>query len=274
MSENNLEVLIVDDEAIARSRLSDILTNSENGFNISKVFEASSALEALDVINKEKPDLAFLDINMPEMDGLELAAHIIKLRNQPWIVFATAYDDHALEAFNLNAIDYVLKPIRVERLKETFFKIESLVSYSNQKIKKLNTKRNYISVIERGKVNMIDIDDILYLLSEHKYTTIKTKNKEYLSEETLVDLEREFASEFVRIHRNALVPVNKIQGFEKLKVASVKNALNFQSNNTQVEDESDGKSWFVMLDGVDEKLAVSRRQWSILRKDFSSLRLR
>lgn len=273
MSENNLEVIIVDDEDNARERLKEILLDPKNGFNVSTVFEASNGFEALEIISKEKPDLAFLDINMPKMDGLELAAHITKLRNQPWVVFTTAYDEHALSAFNLNAIDYVLKPVRTERLKEAFFKIESLVSYSNQKIKQLNTKRNYITVIERGKVQMIDLKEVLYLLSEHKYTTIKTKAKEYLSEETLIELEREFDDEFVRVHRNALVPVNKIISFEKMKVSNVKESLNFQSNNSSaVDEEADGKSWFVTIDGVDEKVAVSRRQWSILRKRFSDLK--
>jgi two-component system response regulator AlgR len=141
-----LKILIADDEAPARSRLRDLLSEISN---ISIVAEAQNGKQALELANETKPDLLLLDIRMPLMDGLETAQHAQKLDPKPHIIFTTAYDVYAIKAFDLNAIDYLLKPIRVERLQTAIDKVQVLKPAQIDALRPLQKTRSHLSIHER-----------------------------------------------------------------------------------------------------------------------------
>jgi two-component system response regulator AlgR len=241
-------VLIVDDEAPARARLRDLLDEARAAFPLAVVDEAKTGREALDVLNREKVDVVLLDIRMPDMDGLEAARHIAGMAEPPAIIFTTAFDSYAIKAFDLNAIDYLLKPIRLERLVTALRKTRAAPPVTPAALQAAaNQPRRHLSVHERGKIHLVPIADILYLRAELKYVTVRTAEREYLVEESLTSLETEFAQLFVRIHRNCLVARNAIAGFER-------NA-----------DETES-GWAVVVKGTGEKLAVSRRQHHVVKQ--------
>ena len=185
------------------------------------------------------------------MTGLELAHHIAKMRKPPLIVFITAQDQYAISTLDAQSLDYILKPVDKERLQELLNKLLNAGNVgekiSDEHLNAAGLKqRAHLSVSERGKVRLIPISDILFLKAELKYTTIKTSEKEFLTEEPLVGLEQEFSDYFVRIHRNCLIPRDKIKGFERNK--------------------SEESGWCALVDGVTEKLPVSRRQWAQIRE--------
>lgn len=256
--DSRLSILIADDEPLARERLAQMLRSMAGEFPIGEILLASDGLEAFETLTKESPDgsspvadLVFLDIRMPKLNGLELALHLSKSKRPPLIVFVTAYDEYAVRAFEAEAIDYILKPARKERLREAFEKILR-VGLVGQKLSAQAASsagmsaRSHISISERGRVLLVPVSDILYFKSELKYTTIKTSDKEYLTEEPLLAFEEEFSKEFVRIHRNCLISRPRLRGFEKSKT------------------EEGG--WCAILDGISEKLPVSRRQWAQIRE--------
>jgi two-component system response regulator AlgR len=247
-SEPLLRVVIVDDEAPARSRLRDLLVDCAAKVPLEVIGEASTGREALELLQGQDADLVLLDIRMPEMDGAELAAHLLKLPDPPAVIFITAYDEYAVKAFELNAIDYLLKPIRATRLAEALAKARAIAPLRADLLRGLSdAPRHHLSVTEGGKVYLVPIADILYFKAELKYVTIRTAQREYLIEESLTRLEQEYAKRFVRIHRNCLVSRDAITGFERLSSA-----------------EADAH-WVVVLRGLAEKLAVSRRQQHIVR---------
>jgi len=240
-------VLIADDETPARSRLRDLLDDCRAEFPLTIVDEARNGREVLDIVNREKVDIVLLDIRMPEMDGMEAARHLAGMVRPPCLIFTTAFDAYAIQAFEVNAIDYLLKPIRAERLLAALRKAgaapsrEALEAAANQ-------PRRHLSVHERGKIHLVAMADVLYLRAELKYVTVRTADREYLVEESLTRLEDEFPEALVRVHRNCLVAREAIEGFEK---------------NAQ-ESES---GWAVIIRGTGERLAVSRRQQHVV-KDF------
>jgi two-component system, LytTR family, response regulator AlgR len=241
-------ILIADDEAPARARLRDLLDECRASFPLAIVDEARNGREALGVINREKVDVVLLDIRMPEMDGMEAARHIAGMPQPPAIIFTTAFDAYALKAFEVNAIDYLLKPIRVERLLAALSKARGGAPVSRQALAAAaNQPRRHLSVHERGKIHLVPLPDILYLRAELKYVTVRTAEREYLVEESLTSLEEEFGAGFVRIHRNCLVARAAISGFER-------NA-----------DESES-GWAVVIKATGEKLPVSRRQHHIVKQ--------
>jgi two-component system, LytTR family, response regulator AlgR len=197
-----LTILIADDEAPARNRLKELLSDV---VNVSVVAEAKNGKEALDFAIQQKPDVMLLDIRMPLMDGLEAAEHAQKLTPKPHIIFTTAYDTYAIKAFDVNAIDYLLKPIRLERLEAAIEKVKAIAPSSFAALKALQKTRSHLSIHERGSVVLIPIEEIIYCRAELKYVTIRTKEKEYLLEESLTHLEAEFGEIFIRLHRNCLV---------------------------------------------------------------------
>ncbi len=240
-------LLIADDEAPARRRLRDLLDECRDEFDLAIVDEARTGREVLDVINREKVDIVLLDVRMPEMDGLEAARHIAGMPNPPAIIFTTAFDSYALKAFEVNAIDYLLKPIRRERLLTALAKARHASAPSRAALQAAaNQPRRHLSVHERGKIHLVPLAEILYLRAELKYVTVRTAEREYLVEESLTHLEEEFGEGFVRIHRNCLVARAAIAGFEK---------------NAQ-ESES---GWAVVIRGTGERLAVSRRQQHVVK---------
>lgn len=247
-----LKILIVDDEAPARSRIRELLDDCAVDLHSSIVGEAANGLEALAILEGTPVDVALLDIRMPEMDGIELAGHLQKLAAPPAVIFTTAYDDYALKAFEVNAIDYLLKPIRAERLLAALKKARALTPDSVQALRDAADKpRSHLSVHERGRILLVPVEDIVYLKAELKYVTIRTAEREYLLEESLTRLEQEFAHVFVRIHRNCLVAKECIAGFERTE----------QENN---EGELQA-GWAVLLKGVAEKLPISRRQYAVVK---------
>jgi two-component system response regulator AlgR len=241
-------ILIADDEAPARARLRDLLDECRESFPLAIVDEARNGREALDVLNREKIDIVLLDIRMPEMDGMEAARHMAGMAEPPAIIFTTAFDSYAIKAFEVNAIDYLLKPIRAERLLLALGKTRAAPPVSRQALDAAsNLPRRHLSVHERGKIILVPVADVLYLRAELKYVTVRTAEREHLVEESLTHLEEEFADAFVRIHRNCLVARAAIAGFER-----------------NAEESESG--WAVVIKGTNEKLPVSRRQHSVVKQ--------
>jgi two-component system, LytTR family, response regulator AlgR len=245
-----LRVFIVDDEPPARNRLRDLLNDCSEQLALDVVGEAGNGREALDKLTEIAADVVLLDIRMPQMDGIELAQHLNKLPKPPVVIFTTAYDAYAIKAFDLHAIDYLLKPIRLGRLFEALNRARVAVPVQTEVLRDLLPEpRKNLSIHERGKIHLIPIEQVLYLRAELKYITVRTAEREYLLEESLTELEKEFATRFVRIHRNSLIAKDAIAGFEK--------------------GGDEGESgWMVKLKGLDDLLAISRRQQHIV-KEFS-----
>lgn len=245
-----LRVFVVDDEAPARSRIKELLADCAGQLPLECVGEASNAREALEQLSEIPADVALLDIRMPQMDGLELAQHLSKLPQPPAIIFTTAYDRYAVKAFELHAIDYLLKPIRLGRLFDALSRARIAVPPSIEVLQELLPEpRKNLSVHERGKILLIPIEEVLFLRAELKYVTVRTEKGEHLIEEALSTLEKEHAARFVRIHRNCLVAKTAIEGFEK-----------------KADAENSELRWVVKLRGLDEKLPISRRQQFIVRE--------
>lgn len=212
-----MRALIVDDEPLARERLRAMLGEIPA---IEVIGEAADGLAALDVVEREQPDLIFLDIRMPRMDGLEAARHLGRFEDAPAIVFCTAYDDHAVAAFDANAVDYLLKPIRDERLRAA---IERVTRFNRERLRAVEQavsgerrERGHLCARVRGNLVLVPIADINYLLAEDKYVIVHHAAGEVLIEEPLKALETEFAERFVRIHRNCLVAIDKLAGLIRM----------------------------------------------------------
>ena len=244
-----LRIFIVDDEPPARSRLRDLLHDCSEQVALEIVGEAGNGQEALDKLMETPVDVVLLDIRMPQMDGVELAQHLNKLPKPPVIVFTTAYDAYAIKAFELHAIDYLLKPIRLGRLFDALTRARAAVPVQTEVLRDLLPEpRKFLSIHERGKIHLVPVEQVLFLRAELKYITVRTAEREYLLEESLTALEKEFATRFVRIHRNCIVAKEEIEGFEK------------------GSEEGEGSGWMVKLKGLDELLAISRRQQHIVRE--------
>ena len=248
MKELALRVFIVDDEPPARNRLRELLSDCNAQLPLAVVGEAGNGQEALDNLIETPADVVLLDIRIPQMDGIELAQHLQKLPYPPVIIFTTAYDAYAIRAFELHAIDYLLKPIRLGRLFDALSRARNAVPLQYEVLRELlpEPRRNF-SVHERGKIHLVPIEQVLFLRAELKYITVRTLEREYLIEESLTALEKEFAGRFVRIHRNCLVAKNSIEGFEKVS-------------------GEEGEGWMVKLAGLPEMLAISRRQQHIVKE--------
>jgi two-component system response regulator AlgR len=244
-----LRVLIVDDEAPARERLKELLGDIAGEVPSEVVGEARNGLEALEQFPASGAQVLLLDIQMPGMDGLELARHLAALEAPPGFVFVTAHDRHAVDAFELNALDYLLKPVRAERLAAALRKAmgapRELLAESLRKA--AGRAREYLSIVERNRISLVPVREIIFLRAEQKYVTLRTREREYLIEDALIALEKEFSDRFVRIHRNCLVARAAIRGFER-------------------GDGGEEPTWMVVLDGLAERLPVSRRQWPTVRE--------
>jgi two-component system, LytTR family, response regulator AlgR len=243
-----LKIIIADDEAPARNRLRELLADIAH---TQVVAEAEQGKQALELTQAYQPDLLLLDIRMPLMDGIEAAKHLQKLASPPKIIFTTAYDSYAIQAFDLNAIDYLLKPIRLERLQTAINKVQALNATQVEALKPIASARSHFSIQERGRVLLIPVQEVIYLRAEQKYTTVRTLEREYLLEESLVHLETEFSQHFIRLHRNCLVAKQFITGFEK------RSQLNEQGQPEQ--------QWLAILKGIPETIAVSRRQQHLIK---------
>ncbi|MCY7389685.1 MAG: response regulator transcription factor [Burkholderiales bacterium] len=266
-------ILIVDDEAPARRRLRDLLDDCREQFPLTIADEAANGVEAIDIINRGGIDIVLTDIRMPVMDGLEVARHVAKLPTPPKLIFVTAFDQYAVKAFELNAVDYLLKPIRLERLLMALGKATALKPAQAEAIAEAaQSTRKHLSIHERGRIVLVPMDDVLYLKAELKYVTVRTVQKEFLLEESLTKLEEEFASLFTRIHRNTLVATKAVIGFEKIADAGAEGEEaqpgSDKSEKGEKGEKGDGggSHWVVVIRGIPERLAVSRRQQHVVKE--------
>ena len=241
-----LKILIADDEIPARNRLRELLGDMEK---VAIVAEAKNGKEAIDLAETSQPDVMLLDIRMPVMDGIEAAQHAQKLTHKPHIIFTTAFDAYAIKAFDLNAVDYLLKPIRQERLQAAINKAHALQLNQLASLKPLQKARSHLSIHERGRVLLVPIETIIYLRAELKYITIRTVEREYLIEESLTHLELEFGERFIRLHRNCLVAPPFITGYEK-----------------RLNDDNE-QQWVALLKYIPETIAISRRQQHLVKQN-------
>jgi two-component system response regulator AlgR len=189
-----------------------------DGFSV--VAEADNAEDALVAITQHDPDIVLLDIRMPGRDGLSLAQDIAELEDAPAVIFCTAFDQYALDAFGTNAVGYLLKPVKAEQLLQVLEKAQKLNKIQRgaaqqQVAPKTETQRTHISAKTRRGVELIPLDDVRYFLADHKYVTVFHRAGEHLLDETLKELEEEFGARFVRVHRNSLVSVKHIEALER-----------------------------------------------------------
>jgi two-component system response regulator AlgR len=237
-------VLIVDDEAPARERLRSLLAEIDGADVIG---EAVTGEQALQRTVELAPDIVLLDVRMPGIDGIEAARHMSSLEQPPAIIFTTAFDEYAMKAFDAQAVGYLLKPIRKEKLAAALAHAGRLTRPQLRDVgDKAHSRRSHIAVKHREGLKLIPLEDVLFFFAEQKYTTVRHLNGEDLIEDSLRALEEELSSSFVRVHRNALVSVRHLEGIDR---------------------NADGQ-YFVRLRGCDAPLQVSRRMAGELRERF------
>jgi len=239
-----MKILIVDDEQLARDRIKDLIRRSGAKHSL---LEAGNGLAALEIARGESPDAVLLDIRMPGMDGLETADHLARLDRPPAIIFTTAYDDRALEAFEASAVDYLLKPVRSERLIRALDRARILGASHIRKLREhdpARRPRTYISVSGHDGIQLVPVAEIRYLKADQKYVCIGWPGRELLLDEPLKSLEQEFGDRFLRIHRNALVARHLLESLDKRV----------------------GGAFELRLRGVAQPFAVSRRHAGDVRK--------
>ena len=205
-----LSVMIVDDEAPARARLRDLLADIAAEVPNALVAEAANGQLAVEALKERVPDVMLVDIRMPKMDGIELARHVARLDRPPSVIFVTAYDDFAVQAFELNAIDYLVKPVRSERLAAALERVRTFAAGREHGVSASGQRRTHLCARIRGSLRLIPIEDVHYLQAEEKYVVVHHARGEDLIEESLKSLEEEFGERFVRIHRNCLVARHEI----------------------------------------------------------------
>jgi two-component system response regulator AlgR len=245
---SDLTVLIVDDEPLARRRLAMLLGEvSEPRCTVAG--EAATAAEALAWLDRHPGcDVLLLDIQMPGTSGMELAARLRTRADAPAVVFVTAHAQHALQAFDLDATDYLTKPVRRERLQAALAKVAQ-----RRAAPAAAPERPTLVVSDRGRVVRVPIDEVLYLKAELKYVTLRTAAQSWLLDDALTDLEQRLpAGEFLRVHRNALVARRAVRALEKRA------------------PDGDEEGWAVQVSATGEWLAVSRRQVSAVREALES----
>lgn len=237
-----MRVLITDDEALARDRLRRLIDELDD---VEIAGEAANGREALEVCDRYHPDVVLLDIRMPGIDGLETAMHLASWEPQPAVIFTTAYGDHALAAFDANAVDYLLKPIRRERLQQALEKARTLNRARFDAARRMTeaAARSHLCVRSGARLQLIPVDEIVFFRADHKYVAVCHDRGEVLIEEPLKALEQEFGDRLVRIHRNCLVAAARITGLAR----------------------SPQGCWQVCLRGSGERLEISRRHLAAVR---------
>lgn len=256
-------LFIVDDEAPARARLTTLLSDIAADCPHLLVGAADNAQAALDGIVSARPDIVLLDVQMPGMSGIELAAHLAnEAAGAPAVIFVTAFDEYALKAFEVHALDYLLKPVRAARLADAIRRVAELRAQSLSQqgaiaaaAGAMQATRQNFSVQERGRLMLVPIKDVIYLKAELKYVTLRTKAREYLIEESLLSIEEELAATFVRVHRNALVARNAIIGVERGSATAEQDG----------EHDKTLETWQVILRDIEDRLPISRRQWAVIK---------
>jgi two-component system response regulator AlgR len=240
-----MRILIVDDEPLARARLRTLVAE----LGLAGVEVAGEAVDGVDAIlahESASVDVVLLDIAMPRMDGLEAARHLAAMENPPAVVFCTAFDEHALAAFEAHAVDYLVKPVARERLR---IALERARKFTAEQVRGIvgevkSQSRSHICARIRGSLRLVPVAEIAYFLAEDKYVVVHHDGGEVLIEESLKALEDEFGDRFVRIHRNCLVAVDRI---------------------TALERSGDGGT-MALVRGAAQPLEVSRRCLPIVRE--------
>lgn len=240
-----MKVLVVDDEAPARVRLARLVGELDD---CELVGEASEGAEAVRQAQATGTDVVLLDVRMPGMDGIEAARHLAGAEPPPAVIFTTAYDDHALEAFEAHAVDYLLKPVRAERLAAALSAARRRTRAQLATSKGTGAPRTQICARLGGGLELVEVEDVAYFLAEQKYVTVRHRRGEVLIEESLKGLEREFADRFVRIHRNALVASARVGGLRR-------------------QPDGHHRVWF---HDIEDTLAISRRHLPTVRQRLRS----
>lgn len=243
-----MNVLIVDDEAPARERLRQLL---EDGGAHAVVGEAGDGRRALQLAAELEPDVVLLDIRMPGLNGIETAHHFNAFENPPAVVFTTAYDEYAIEAFEARAIGYVLKPVRRERLDRALEQAARLSNAALDEVARrsgMPEQRSHVCARVQGELKLIPVADIYYFHADQKYVRVSHKGGQDLIDDSLKSLEQEFADRFVRIHRSALVALGQIGSLQKL-----------EDGQTQVTLREDVKA-------DEDALVISRRHLADVRR--------
>ncbi len=238
-----MDILIVDDEPLARERLARLLTEVAD-YRV--VGLAANAIDMMTQVMQQDPDIVLLDIQMPGSDGLQAAGQLAALDDPPAVIFCTAYDQYALDAFGVNAVDYLLKPVRQEKLLQALQRAHSLNRAQRTTLTQAPevSSRSHISARTRRGVERIALDRIHFFAADQKYVTIYHDDGETLIDDTLKELETELGQRFVRVHRNALVAVNRIEAMEKNPAGQFE----------------------LRLQGTDQRPQVSRRHASDVRQ--------
>ncbi len=207
-----MKLLIVDDEAPARERLKNLL-KEQPGMEV--VGEAGNGRDALELWERTQADVALLDIRMPVMDGLETARHLAAQERPPAVIFTTAFSEFAVEAFDAHAIAYLLKPVRAEKLAAALSGASRVNRVQLTQLAAGAPARRHICAKLRDKLHVVPVESVLCFIADQKYVTVCHSGGELLIDESLKDLEQEFAGRFLRVHRNALVAVAQVERLEK-----------------------------------------------------------
>ncbi len=237
-----MKVLVVDDEAPARQRLRHLLENLDG---VSVCGEAATGEAALTQYAQLAPDVVLMDIRMPGMDGMEAARHLAGLEAPPAVIFTTAYGDHALEAFEAQAVDYLLKPIRRERLAEALARASRLAPRQLAVVAEAGAPaRSHLCAQLGGRLQLVPLGEVRYFRADQKYVSVRHSGGEVVIEASLKSLEEEFGARFMRVHRNALVALEHVLALEK---------------------DAEGRC-LLRLSEIDESIEVSRRHQSAVRR--------
>lgn len=251
---DRLRVLIVDDEPLARMRLRSLLADCVRPA-ATVVDEAGSASEALHAVARQAVDAVLLDIHMPGMDGISLARKLRELQPAPAVVLVTAHAEHALQAFEVEAVDYLTKPVRRARLQEALARVETRLGRvaSTAPVAAPAVEAPTLVVSDRGRVLRIPVSEVVYLRAEMKYVTLCTTKHRYVLDDALTDLEQRLGDAVVRIHRSMVVAKSAVRALERRSLPGS-------------ETEEGGESWAVQVEPSGEWLAVSRRQLPQVRE--------
>ena len=241
-------MLLVDDEPLARSRLKTLLADCRSP-TADVAGEAANAAQAMEYLRRQSFDAVLLDIHMPGADGIALAQALRGMPQAPKIVFVTAHVEHAVSAFELEAVDYLTKPVRLERLQTALQKVEKLLQ---GRAGGAETPQDVLVIQDRGRTERVPLVEVLYFKAELKYITVRTAARSYILDGSLSDLEERHGVQFLRVHRNALVSRRAVRALEKHY------------------DPEEGEGWAVRLNGIEESLAVSRRQLSAVREAITT----
>ena len=249
-----LRVLLVDDEELARLRLRGLVNDCADP-KATVVGEAANAAQAIEFLAAQPCDLLLLDIHMPGLDGMQLAAQLRQRPQPPAVVFVTAHAEHALRAFDLEAVDYLTKPVKRDRLHAALQRVAQRLAprEAAPAPAEAGGEAPVIVVSDRGRIVRVPIDDVLYLKAELKYVTLRTAEHTFVLDESLSDLEARLGERFLRVHRNALVARKAVRALERRVIAGE-------------GDDEGGEGWAVRMAPVDEWLAVSRRQVAAVRE--------